>query len=59
MTNSTHNNFKSNDPQSCTFTNGLIRYVGTMIFFIGIISTLLSICAFARKPLRKQLNEIL
>jgi hypothetical protein len=38
----------------CSFTNEiLIRYVGTFIFFIGIISTLLSICVFTRKPLRK------
>ena len=38
----------------CTFTNEiLIRYIGTSIFFIGIISTLLSICVFTRKPLRK------
>jgi hypothetical protein len=42
-----------NDYDKCTFTNGiLIRYVGTFIFCIGILSTLLSICVFTRKPLR-------
>ena len=42
----------------CSFTNQiLIRYVGTLIFFVGIISTLLSICVFTRKPLRKFLSD--
>ncbi|CAF1073138.1 unnamed protein product [Rotaria sp. Silwood1] len=47
--------FLLNDYYSCTFTNGiLIRYFGTIIFIIGIISTLLSICVFTRKPLRRK-----
>lgn len=38
----------------CTFTNGiLIRFVGSAIFCIGIISTFLSIYVFTRKELRK------
>ncbi len=41
-----------NDYQKCSVTNGIIRYFGTLIFLIGIISTGLSICVFARKPLR-------
>lgn len=41
--------------QECSFTNGMIKYFGTLIFFIGIISTGLSICVFARKQLRKNL----
>jgi hypothetical protein len=42
-----------NDYDKCTFTNEvLLRYLGTLIFFIGILSTLLSICVFTRKPLR-------
>jgi len=41
-----------NDYQKCLIANGIIRYFGTLIFFIGIISTGLSICVFARKPLR-------
>jgi len=46
--------YLTNDYDKCTFTNGiLIRYFGTFIFFIGILSTLLSICVFTRKPLRK------
>jgi hypothetical protein len=45
--------YLSNDYDKCTFTNGiLIRYFGTSIFFIGILSTLLSIYVFTRKPLR-------
>ncbi len=41
-----------NDYEKCLIANGIIRYFGTLIFFIGIISTGLSICVFARKPLR-------
>ncbi len=45
--------YLSNDYDKCTFTNGiLIRYFGTFIFFIGILSTLLSIYVFTRKSLR-------
>jgi hypothetical protein len=40
------------DYQKCYITNRIIRYFGTFIFFIGIISTGLSICVFTRKPLR-------
>ena len=29
-----------------------LRYFGSLIFFIGIFSTILSIAVFARKPLR-------
>ena len=50
------NDDDSNNNQNfkCPFTNQiLIRYIGTLIFFIGIISTLLSICVFTRKPLRE------
>ncbi|CAF4455414.1 unnamed protein product, partial [Adineta steineri] len=36
---------------NCSITNGIIRYFGTFIFLIGILSTILSICVFARKPL--------
>lgn len=37
----------------CTSTNEIFhRYLGTFIFFIGIISTFLSIGVFTRKPLR-------
>ncbi|CAF0889482.1 unnamed protein product [Rotaria sordida] len=43
-----------NDYRKCTFTNGIIRYFGTFIFLIGIISSVLSICVFARKPLRRK-----
>ncbi|CAF1026815.1 unnamed protein product [Adineta steineri] len=44
-----------NGYHKCTFTNEiLIRYVGTFIFFIGLLSTLLSICVFTRKPLRRK-----
>ncbi|CAF2503451.1 unnamed protein product [Rotaria sp. Silwood2] len=43
-----------NDYKKCTFTNGIIRYFGTFIFLIGIISSVLSICVFARKPLRRK-----
>ncbi|CAF0964673.1 unnamed protein product [Rotaria sordida] len=47
--------FLLNDYDSCTFTNEiLIRYFGIIIFSIGIISTLLSICVFTRKPLRRK-----
>ena len=41
------------DLQNCSFTNAILRYFGTLIFTIGMISTILSICVFARKPLRK------
>ncbi|CAF1218225.1 unnamed protein product [Rotaria sp. Silwood1] len=43
-----------NDYKKCTLTNGIIRYFGTFIFLIGIISSVLSICVFARKPLRRK-----
>lgn len=43
----------SNGYQECTVTNNIIRYFGTFIFLIGIISSVLSICVFSRKPLRK------
>ncbi|CAF1277481.1 unnamed protein product [Adineta steineri] len=39
---------------NCSITNGIIRYFGTFIFLIGIFSTILSICVFARKPLRRK-----
>lgn len=43
-----------NDYDQCTFTNRiLLRYVGTLIFFVGIVSTLLSIGVFTRRALRK------
>ncbi|CAF1103103.1 unnamed protein product [Adineta ricciae] len=39
----------------CTSTNEIFfRYLGTLIFFIGIISTFLSIAVFTRKPLRRK-----
>jgi hypothetical protein len=41
------------DLQKCLITNAIILYFGTLIFIVGIISTLLSICVFARKSLRK------
>lgn len=41
------------DYHQCTLTNEIcIRYLGTAIFCIGIVSTLLSIWVFTRKPLR-------
>lgn len=44
----------SDEYNDCTFTNQiLLRYMGITIFFVGIISTILSICVFTRKPLRK------
>lgn len=43
----------SDEYNDCTFTNQiLLRYMGITIFFVGIISTILSICVFTRKPLR-------
>ena len=43
-----------NDFHRCSFANGfLIRYIGTSIFFLGILSTLLSIGVFTRKALRQ------
>jgi hypothetical protein len=47
-----------NDYPDCKFTNGIIRYFGTFIFLIGILSTVFSICVFARKPLRKSFKKI-
>ncbi|UJR07731.1 hypothetical protein I4U23_012015 [Adineta vaga] len=42
-----------NEYHKCTVTNEIfIRYLGTFIFFIGLISTFLSIGVFTRKPLR-------
>lgn len=50
---SNYSKYLLNDYDKCTFTNEiLIRYFGTFIFFMGILSTLLSICVFTRKPLR-------
>jgi len=50
----------SDEYNECTFTNQiLLRYVGITIFFFGIISTILSICVFTRKPLRKCKMSIL
>ncbi|UJR38407.1 hypothetical protein I4U23_031076 [Adineta vaga] len=54
MKNNTNVSFLTNGYLNCNFTNGLIRYFGTFIFLIGIISTVLSICVFSRKPLRRK-----
>jgi hypothetical protein len=43
----------NNEYQKCLLTNSLLRYFGTLIFFVGIVSTVLSIAVFARKPLRE------
>lgn len=44
----------TNAYDQCSFTDRiLIRWVGTSIFIIGIISTFLSIYVFTRKELRK------
>ena len=42
-----------NDYQNCFLTNTIIRYFGTTIFIIGILSTTLSMAVFSQKPLRK------
>ena len=53
--NNNNNNITSPVPdyQRCPLTNGILRYFGTLIFLVGMISTVLSIAVFARKPLRK------
>lgn len=48
-----------NGYQECTTTNGILRYFGTFIFLIGVISSILSICVFARKPLRTCFYKII
>ena len=52
MRNSSNNISTFLGHQKCLVTNGILRYFGSLIFVVGIISTILSIAVFARKPLR-------
>ncbi|CAF3454862.1 unnamed protein product [Rotaria socialis] len=43
-----------NDYQQCNLANDILRYVGTFIFLLGSFSSILSICVFSRKSLRRK-----